>query len=78
MSNPPLISSQRYLSPEVIARKAAKFKVFVVRTVDLEMRGRLIVQPKDGPVKIADWRAGQNVAGVQVPGVPSTDKANAR
>src|SRR5687767_12022001 len=29
----------------------------------LEMRGRLIVQPKDGPVKMTDWRAGQNVAG---------------
>jgi nitrous-oxide reductase len=40
----------------------------------LEMRGRLIVQPKGGPVKISDWRAGQNVAGVQVPGVPSTEK----
>ena len=44
----------------------------------LEMRGRLIVQPKDGPVKISDWRAGQNVAGVQVPGVPSTEKPNGR
>jgi nitrous-oxide reductase len=44
----------------------------------LEMRGRLVVQPKDGPVKMTDWRAGQNVAGLQVPGVPSTEKANAR
>ena len=44
----------------------------------LEMRGRLIVQPKDGPVKMTDWRAGQNVAGMQVPGVPSTEKGNAR
>jgi nitrous-oxide reductase len=44
----------------------------------LEMRGRLIVQPEDGPVKVADWHAGQNVAGMQVPGVPSTEKANAR
>ena len=44
----------------------------------LEMRGRLIVQPKEGPVKMTDWRAGQNVAGMQVPGVPSTEKGNAR
>jgi len=44
----------------------------------LEMRGRLIVQPKDGPVKMTDWRAGQNIAGLQVPGVPSTEKGNAR
>lgn len=42
MSTPPLISSQRYLNREVIARKVAKFKVFVVRTVDLEMRGSSI------------------------------------
>jgi nitrous-oxide reductase len=40
----------------------------------LEMRGRLIVQPKSGDVKIADWHAGQNVAGMTVPGVPSTEK----
>jgi nitrous-oxide reductase len=44
----------------------------------LEMRGRLVVQPKDGPVKITDWRAGQNVAGMQVPGVPSTEQNNGR
>jgi nitrous-oxide reductase len=44
----------------------------------LEMRGRLVVQPKDGPVKMTDWRAGQNVVGMQVPGVPSTEKGNAR
>lgn len=43
----------------------------------LEMRGRLIVQPKNGEVKIADWSAGQNVKGMQVPGVPSTDTRTA-
>ena len=37
----------------------------------LEMRGRMIVQPKGGDVTIADWHAGQNVAGLKVPGVPS-------
>ncbi|WP_426618315.1 hypothetical protein ACP3TY_19910 [Pseudomonas rustica] len=40
MSLPPLISSQRYLNPDVINRKAAKFKVFVVRTVDMAIRGK--------------------------------------
>jgi ribosomal protein S4E len=40
MSLPPLISSQRYLNPDVINRKAAKFKVFVVRTVNMEIRGK--------------------------------------
>src|SRR5262245_20855239 len=37
----------------------------------LEMRGRLIVQPKDSTVTITDWHAAANVKGV-VPGVPST------
>ncbi|WP_017903549.1 hypothetical protein [Pseudomonas asplenii] len=41
MNQPPLISSQRHLNREVVARKAAKFKVFVVRTVDLELRGQV-------------------------------------
>lgn len=40
MSLPPLISSQRYLSRDVIAKKAATFKVFVVRTVHMEIRGK--------------------------------------
>ena len=38
----------------------------------LEMRGRMIVQPKDSTVAIPDWHADQNVAGQTVPGVPST------
>jgi heme/copper-type cytochrome/quinol oxidase subunit 2 len=37
----------------------------------LEMRGRMVVQPKDAPVKLTDWKSGQNVTGA-VPGVPST------
>ncbi len=37
----------------------------------LEMRGRMIVQPKDSTVAIPDWRAAQNIGGA-VPGVPST------
>jgi nitrous-oxide reductase len=39
----------------------------------LEMRGRMVVQPKDSTVAIADWKAGQNVKGLVVPGVPSTE-----
>jgi len=38
----------------------------------LEMRGRLIVQPKDSTVTITDWHAAANVKGQVVPGVPST------
>jgi nitrous-oxide reductase len=37
----------------------------------LEMRGRMIVQPKDSTIPIPDWKSGQNVKGA-VPGVPST------
>jgi nitrous-oxide reductase len=38
----------------------------------LEMRGRMLVQPKDSIVQLTDWRAGENVKGQAVPGVPST------
>jgi nitrous-oxide reductase len=38
----------------------------------LEMRGRMVVQPKDSVVKLTDWRSGANVAGQVVAGVPST------
>jgi nitrous-oxide reductase len=38
----------------------------------LEMRGRMVVQPRDSTVALPDWRAGQNVSG-PVPGVPSTE-----
>jgi nitrous-oxide reductase len=41
----------------------------------LEMRGRMVVQPKNSTVAIADWTAGQNVKGIEVPGVPSTQGA---
>ena len=39
---PPLISSQRYFNKEIVARKVANFKVFVVRTIDLELRGNFV------------------------------------
>src|SRR5499427_7042053 len=38
----------------------------------LEMRGRMIVQPKDSTVTLTDWHAAENVKGQVVPGVPST------
>ena len=40
------------------------------------MRGRMVVQPKNSTVAIADWKAGQNVKGIEVPGVPSTEGAS--
>ncbi|TBW02758.1 hypothetical protein E0E52_17235 [Azotobacter chroococcum] len=40
MSAMPIISSQRYLSAETVRRKAQNFKVFVVRTIELELRGQ--------------------------------------
>jgi nitrous-oxide reductase len=38
----------------------------------LEMRGRMVVQPRDSTVTLTDWQAGANVKGQVVPGVPST------
>jgi nitrous-oxide reductase len=38
----------------------------------LEMRGRMVVQPKDSTVTLTDWHAAANVKGQVVPGVPST------
>jgi nitrous-oxide reductase len=37
----------------------------------LEMRGRLVVQPRDAKVQVADWKSASNVSGA-VAGVPST------
>lgn len=38
----------------------------------LEMRGRMVVQPKDSTVTLTDWHAAENVKGQVVAGVPST------
>lgn len=54
--HPPLISSQRYLNRDVVARKANNFKVFVVRTVDLELRGRRYRVIVDGHHNLAAAR----------------------
>lgn len=36
----PLISSQRYLEPNKVLCKATRFRVFIVRTAEVELRGR--------------------------------------
>ena len=56
MSLPPLISSQRYLNRDVVGRKAAKFKVFVVRTVSVELRGNIYRILLDGHHNLAAAR----------------------
>ena len=38
----------------------------------LEMRGRMVVHPKDRTLTLTDWSPAQNVKGKAVPGVPST------
>ncbi|GFM87768.1 hypothetical protein PSCICO_31670 [Pseudomonas cichorii] len=54
--SPPLISSQRYLNRDVVARKAAKFKVFIVRTLDIELRGKTYRLLLDGHHNLAATR----------------------
>ena len=56
MRAPPLISSQRYLNRDVITRKATKFKVFVVRIIDLDMRGKTYRIILDGHHNLAAAR----------------------
>lgn len=36
----PLISSQRYLNEQLVAEKAERFSVFVVRVADVTLRGK--------------------------------------
>lgn len=54
--HPPLISSQRYLNRDVVARKAGNFKVFIVPAVDLELRGILYRVIVDGHHNLATAR----------------------
>lgn len=56
-----LISSQRHLDPETVKRKAETFKVFVVRTVDVELRGTRYRVLLDGHHNLAAAR----LAGVE-------------
>ncbi len=65
----PLISSQRHLDPHKVLYKAAHFDVFVVRTLEVELRGRRYRILLDGHHNLAaarmrgvdpDWRGPSN------------------
>lgn len=55
-SSPSLISSQRYLDPSKVRHKARTFKVFVVNTLDVELRGVLYRVLTDGHHNLAAAR----------------------
>lgn len=57
----PLISSQRFLNHAMVARKALTFKVFVVSTVEIELRGQMYRILADGHHNLAASR----MAGVE-------------
>lgn len=57
----PLISSQRYLNRAVVGHKASSFKVFIVRTVEIELRGESYRILLDGHHNLAAAR----LAGVE-------------
>lgn len=63
--SPPLISSQRYLNLDAVFRKAKNFKVFIVRTVDVELRGTTYRLLLDGH---------HNLAAAKIVGVEPTWK----
>ncbi|MBB6320531.1 hypothetical protein [Paraburkholderia tropica] len=53
----PLISSQRFLDPAKVADKAARFRVFIVRVAELELRGARYRVLVDGHHNLAAARA---------------------
>lgn len=53
MSLPPLISSQRYLYPKKVQRKAETFKTFIVSTLTIELNGTLYRVLLDGHHNLA-------------------------
>ncbi|WP_069267367.1 hypothetical protein [Paraburkholderia nodosa] len=53
----PLISSQRFLDPAKVADKAGRFRVFIVRVAELELRGRRYRILVDGHHTLAAARA---------------------
>ena len=53
MSVVPLISSQRFLNGAMVTRKALTFKVFVVCTVEVELRGKVYRILADGHHNLA-------------------------
>jgi len=56
MTAAPLISSQRYLCPKTVARKAATFKVFVVNVIEVTLRGQSYRVLADGHHNLAAAR----------------------
>ena len=65
----PLISSQRYLDPHKVLHKATNFHVFIVRTLEIELRGCKYRILLDGHHNLAaarmrgvepDWRGPSN------------------
>lgn len=65
MSDAPLISSQRHLDRATVLRKAATYKVFVVRVHTCELRGRRYRMIVDGH---------HNLAAARIAGVDPTFK----
>lgn len=63
MKTAPLISSQRYLNDAKVAHKARTFRVFVVRTVAVQLRGTRYRVLLDGH---------HNLAAAQLAGVEPT------
>lgn len=57
----PIISSQRYLDPAIVGRKAATFKVFVVNVIKTTLRGQCYQVLVDGHHNLAAAR----IAGVE-------------
>jgi hypothetical protein len=53
MTAPPLISSQRFLNRDIVIRKALTFKVFIVMTLDIQLRGKLYRVLLDGHHNLA-------------------------
>ncbi|NYT38893.1 hypothetical protein ERD78_18750 [Allopusillimonas soli] len=52
----PLISSQRHLDQRLVRKKAATFRTFIVRTLDVELRGRCYRILLDGHHNLAAAR----------------------
>ena len=52
----PLISSQRYLCPKTVARKASTFSVFVVNVIEITLRGQCYRVLADGHHNLAAAR----------------------
>lgn len=65
----PLISSQRYLDPKIVENKSRKFDVFIVRGLEIELRGRPYTVLLDGH---------HNLAAARRAGVPPTWRGPSR